>query len=227
MRRVRMATALAVAILAGQAGSGWAQEGFPPVPTKSLPVRATTLSGTNDVEVVRTMQETAVEDTETNQLLDELAWMVGDWVDDDEDATIESTVGWTKGGSFLRRTFHVTRKSGETHAGLQLIGWDPAEKAIRSWIYDEDGGFGEERWKRVGDRWTIRSKYTLPDGGRASATHVMRKVDDNAYTWKSGNRLIGSTPQPDIDEVTVVRRSTETPATHEEVAPGTAKEIQR
>ena len=28
---------------------------------------------------------------------------------------------------------------------MQLIGWDPAENTIRSWTYDAEGGFGEER----------------------------------------------------------------------------------
>ena len=38
--------------------------------------------------------------------------MVGDWVDQDEDATIESSVNWTKNGKFLTRSFRVTPKNG-------------------------------------------------------------------------------------------------------------------
>ena len=60
--------------------------------------------------------------------LDELAWMVGDWVDHDGDATVETSVAWTKNRKFLRRMFRVTPTEGEPHSGMQVIGWDPAEK---------------------------------------------------------------------------------------------------
>jgi hypothetical protein len=143
--------------------------------------------------------------------------MVGDWVDQDEDATIETAVNWTKNGKFLTRSFRVVTKGGGPHSGMQIIGWDPAEKTIRSWTYDTDGGFGEERWRRTGDRWTIRTKYTLPGGERGAATNVIRRIDDNTYTWKSANRVIGDALQPDIDEVTVVRR---TPGDEPASAPG-------
>ena len=58
-------------------------------------------------------------------------------------------------------------------SGMQVIAWDPAQETIRSWTYDSDGGFGEETWSQSGNRYTIRAKYTLPDGGTASALHVL------------------------------------------------------
>jgi hypothetical protein len=177
------------------------------VPSKALPSVEATAANFSDPEVVRASQESAEPIPGELAPLDELAWMVGEWVDQDEDATIESSVAWTKNGKFLRRMFRVTPREGATHAGMQLIGWDPAEETIRSWTYDEDGGFGEERWRRDGDRWTIRTRYTLPDGARGSAVNLMRRIDDDSFTWRSVSRSIGGSIQPDIDEVTVVRRS--------------------
>ena len=59
--------------------------------------------------------------------LDELAWMVGKWVDEGEDATITTDCSWTHNGKFLSRSFQV-RSSGEvTLEGTQVIGWDPIE----------------------------------------------------------------------------------------------------
>ncbi len=180
-------------------------------PTKRLPEvgqsSPVAVAAESDPAVVQTAQEVApAEPAEpVSHPLDELAWMVGDWVDQDESATVEATVAWTKNDTFLRRMFRVTLPGGESHSGMQLIGWDPAEQTIRSWTYDENGGFGEETWRRAGDRWSIRSKYTLPDGGRGAALHVMRRLSDDAFTWKSVNRLIDGAPQPDVDEVTVVR----------------------
>jgi hypothetical protein len=198
------ALALAVASLAAQDAA--AQSPASPAPSKALPRVEASAFGGYDPEVVRSSQETSAEAESPATPLDELAWMVGEWVDQDDDATIDSSVDWTKNGKFLRRMFRVTPREGNPHAGMQLIGWDPAEQTIRSWTYDEDGGFGEERWRRDGDRWTIRAKYTLPDGARGSATNVMRRIDDDTFTWRSANRIIGGTLQPDIDEVTVVRK---------------------
>jgi hypothetical protein len=197
VRRWSTALGFAVVCLAGLEAHA---QSLPTVPGKSLP-EVSEARPDGDPAVVQTSQE--VEPAATP--LDELAWMVGDWVDQDEQGMVEASVAWTKNGTFLRRMFRVTPREGDTHSGMQLIGWDPAEQTIRSWTYDENGGFGEETWRRVGDRWAIRSQYTLPDGGRGSALHVMRKLSDDAFTWKSVNRLIDGAPQADVDEVTVVR----------------------
>jgi hypothetical protein len=201
-------TAMGLAVFS----TGWQDAGTqapaPAVPTRQLRQAGTSPRPPAGVEVNRTSQDVPPQAEPAASPLEELAWMVGDWVDQDEDATIESSVNWTKNGKFLTRSFRVTLKNGAPHSGMQLIGWDPAEKTIRSWTYDAEGGFGEERWRRSGDRWTIRTKYTLPDGKRGSATNVMRRIDDNTYTWRSVNRIVGGALQPDIDEVTVVRKPT-------------------
>jgi hypothetical protein len=142
----------------------------------------------------------------SDNLLQELAWMVGDWIDDDEKANIESSVKWSKNGAFLIHSFRVSNLVGEPLSGMQIIAWDPAEKRIRSWTYDSRGGFGEESWSRSGDRWSLRKRFTLADGGRASAVQVMTCVSDDAFRWKSVNRVIDGSLQPDIDEVTIVRK---------------------
>jgi hypothetical protein len=54
--------------------------------------------------------------------LDELAWMVGKWGDEGEDATIATDCSWTHNGKFLSRSFKVTSSGELTLAGTQLIG---------------------------------------------------------------------------------------------------------
>ncbi|MGO9462571.1 MAG: hypothetical protein ACLQIB_29180 [Isosphaeraceae bacterium] len=211
-------TAMGLAVLS----IGWQDAGTqaptPAVPTKQLPPAQTSLRPPDDVDINRTSQDVPPQSEPAASPLEELAWMVGDWVDQDDDATIESSVNWTKNRKFLTRSFRVSVKNSAPHSGMQLIGWDPAEKTIRSWTYDAEGGFGEERWRRTGDRWTIRTKYTLPDGKLGSATQVMHPIDDKTFTWRSVNRVVGGTLQPDIDEVTVVRKLT---AEDEEETTGT------
>lgn len=201
----RWSTALGIAAVCLAGLEARAQSSSPPAPTKRLP-DVSAVAPVGDPAVVQTSQDAASAAEPAGAPLEELAWMVGDWVDQDEQGMVEASVAWTKNGTFLRRMFRVTPKEGESHSGMQIIGWDPAEQTVRSWTYDENGGFGEETWRRVGDRWSIRSKYTLPDGGHGSAVHVMRRLSDDAFTWKSVNRLIDGAPQPDVDEVTVVRK---------------------
>ena len=68
----------------------------------------------------------------------------------------------------------------------------------------------------------MRTKFTLPDGGRASAVQVMTRESDDAFRWKSVSRLIDGSLQPDIDEVTVVRKPAESTAPQRRKPPTTA-----
>jgi len=138
--------------------------------------------------------------------LDTRAWRVGDWVDDDPKVTAEFSCHFTKNDAFLVRSFGVALADDKRLSGMQLIAWDPDREAVRSWTFDSDGGFGEETWGQSGNRYTIRAKYTLPDGGTASAVHVMTYVNDDRFTWKSVNREIDGVLQPDIGEVVLVRK---------------------
>jgi hypothetical protein len=94
-------------------------------------------------------------------------------------------------------------------AGMQIVGWDPVAKQIRSWVFDSDGGFSEGKWKRKGDRWLIQQVGTLPDGGKSSAVNVLKKVDNNSFTWQSIERSVDGEPLPNVDEVLIVRKPAE------------------
>jgi hypothetical protein len=141
--------------------------------------------------------------------LDTLDWLVGDWVNEDQNRSIEFNCHFTKNGSFLVRSFRMVTEKDVRMSGMQLIAWDPANQSIRSWTFDSDGGFGEDTWTQSGNRYTIRAKYTLPDGGIASAINVFTFVDDNKCTWKSVSREIDGELQPDSDEVVLVRKTAE------------------
>lgn len=134
-----------------------------------------------------------------------LDWLVGNWVGESEKGSIEFSCRFTKNNAFMIRSFRVAKDSGESMSGMEVIAWDPAQQTIRSWTYDSDGGFGEAIWSQADDRYTMRAKYTLADGGVGSALHAMRYVDDNTFAWKSTNREIDGELQPDTDEVVVKR----------------------
>jgi len=141
--------------------------------------------------------------------LKELDWMIGNWIDidKDDDAQIVTECQWAKNQNFMTRAFKVTVGDRIEMSGMQIIGWDAADKKIRSWVFDSDGGYGEGVWQRKGDRWFIKQSGVLPDGQRSSEVNILTKVDDNAFTWQSTNREIDGEIQPNIDEIKVVRET--------------------
>lgn len=138
--------------------------------------------------------------------LDTLDWLVGDWVDASDNISVEFSCHFTKNGAFLVRSFRIINAKDVRLSGMQLVAWDASKQTIRSWTYDSNGGFGEETWSQSGNKYTIRSKYTLPDGGTGSNIQVVTFIDDNKFTWKSVNREIDGEFQPDTDEVVLVRK---------------------
>ena len=139
--------------------------------------------------------------------LKELEWMIGTWVDQDEQNRIETTCQWTKNRNFITRSFTMSIRDRIEMAGMQIVGWDPAAKQIRSWVFDSDGGFGEGVWKKKDKRWYVQSTGTLPDGRKSSSVNIITYVDDNTFTWQSINREAGGELLPNVDEVVVVRQT--------------------
>jgi len=151
--------------------------------------------------------EAATDDAVQTSPLDELAWMVGQWVDEGENSKITTTCSWTHGGHYLTRSFRVTVEGELNLEGTQMLGWDPIAGEIRSWTFDSAGGFGEGRWMRDGNRWLVKTSFVLASGERASAINVITYVDPDTFLWQSTNREVGGELLPNIPEVTVVRQN--------------------
>ncbi len=139
--------------------------------------------------------------------LRELEWMIGTWIDGDDQATIETTCQWTKNRNFMTRMFSLTVRDRIEISGMQIVGWDPIAKQIRSWVFDSDGGFGEGVWRRKDKAWYIQTMGTAPDGSKSSSVNIITLVDDNTFTWQSINRQAGGELLPNVDEVVVVRQT--------------------
>ncbi len=80
--------------------------------------------------------------------LKDLEWLIGDWTDSDASGSVQTTCKWTKNKNFMVRYFTASTRDRIQLSGLQIIGWDPARKQIRSWVFDSDGGFSEGRWTK-------------------------------------------------------------------------------
>ncbi len=139
------------------------------------------------------------------QHLKDLEWLVGNWIDADDDVEINSTFSWDKSKNFLYDNFSVVTEGTLELEGLQIIGWDPIEKKIRSWIFDSDGGFGDATWMKKDNHWVVETAQTLADGSRASSISVYTPIDANSYTWESTGREVGGKILPDIAPMKIIK----------------------
>lgn len=137
--------------------------------------------------------------------LEDLDWMVGDWVlvPDDEVKTKQAgamrmSVRWDEGRAFLVREATLTppEESGEPVVTLQQrIGWDPLVDRIRSWSFSTDGSRGEATWLWDGDSWVVRGTAVLPDGTQASSINIYTFDGKDRCTW----RVVRPALDPDDD----------------------------
>ncbi len=142
----------------------------------------------------------------SNEQLKQLEWMIGNWVDEDQTASIVTDCKWAKNNSFIVRSFAVSVEDRIDMSGMQIIGWDAAAKQVRSWTFDSEGGFSEGRWTQRGDRWYVKKSGVMADGSKASAVNIVTYVDDNAFKLQSTQRTVAGELLPNVDEVLVVRQ---------------------
>jgi uncharacterized protein (TIGR02246 family) len=138
--------------------------------------------------------------------LKDLEWLIGEWIDQDEEAMLDTTYKWSRNKSFITGSFTVFIGGKVDLQGTQVIGWDPVGKTIRSWVFDSQGGFGQGVWFKSGNQWIAESSSVLSRGEKASAMNIYTYVDDNTFTLQSIGRQVGGEPLPNIDEVVIVRK---------------------
>jgi len=133
--------------------------------------------------------------------LEDLDWMVGDWVlePDDEAETKQAgamrmSVRWDEGRAFLIREATLTppEEAGEPVVTLQQrIGWDPLVDRIRSWSFSSDGSRGEATWFWDGDSWVVRGTAVLPDGTQTTSTNVYTFEGKDRIAWRVVRSALG------------------------------------
>jgi uncharacterized protein (TIGR02246 family) len=138
--------------------------------------------------------------------LKQLAWLIGDWVDESPDALIVTSYRWTDNHNFILSEFKIQVGGRPAMTGSQRIGWDPLTKQIRSWVFDSEGGFGEGLWTCDDDQWIIKMRAVTRDGKMGSATNVITMISKDRITWESRDRVVGGERMPDVDAVPVVRK---------------------
>ena len=159
--------------------------------------------------LIDSVRETAVPLAEAEQAvpgqLAELAWVIGDWVDSGEGSEIYLSASWVMGNKFIRRNFDVVIGDQVAMNGIEVIGWDPREEIVRSWVFDSEGGFGSAEWEKGEGKWVKRVSGTTADGRKVNAVHVVSEISEDGYQWQAHSRSAGGELLPNIDAVTVRR----------------------
>jgi uncharacterized protein (TIGR02246 family) len=137
--------------------------------------------------------------------LKDLEWLIGEWVDEGADSVVRLDCRWSEDGNYLIRSFTVRRQGKPVLAVSQRIGWDPLARQVRSWEFDSEGGFGEGRWSRDGERWVVKHTGVRPEGTTASATNVMSRERPDLIRWVSTDRVLGDESVPDEQSYVLVR----------------------
>ena len=148
-------------------------------------------------------------DLSPHERLKELEWLVGDWINESQDALVRTSCKWSEDGNFLLRDFLVKTQGQTVLSGTQRIGWDPLRHQFKTWIFDSAGGFGDGYWSRSGDHWVIKVDGLRQDGKHASATNIITRLGKDRASWKSVDLTIGGALVPGFDEFTIVRKPPE------------------
>lgn len=140
----------------------------------------------------------------------DLEWLIGDWVAEESGARSESSCRWISGKHFVQRSYLTKHADGTIVSGTQIIGWDPLSSAVRSWHFSPDGGFASGNWAPIEGGWQAEIFGATADGTSTSAVNILRRLDNNAYSWQSIQRTLGNEELPDTDEVIIKRKKIDT-----------------
>jgi uncharacterized protein (TIGR02246 family) len=139
------------------------------------------------------------------EVLQGAAWIVGDWVDESPEGRTEISYRWSDDGNFLLGDYTMSAAGAGESKSTQRIGWDPVSGQVRSWTFDDDGGFTEGRWERTDEGWVVTADSTMPDGATGSATLLISVKDADHFVVRGTDRVIGDAEEPDF-ELTIARK---------------------
>ena len=140
--------------------------------------------------------------------LKDLEWMLGEWVNESDDALVTTTCSWSDNGSFLIRQFDVKIEGTVALSGTQRIGWDAMRKQFRTWVFDDEGGFAEGlvAYDEDDDEWIVKSTGVRADGQPITVTSVFAPLDPDRIGWQTVERTVGGVALPGLDQYILVRK---------------------
>ncbi|REJ74383.1 MAG: SgcJ/EcaC family oxidoreductase [Planctomycetota bacterium] len=154
---------------------------------------------------INTLKDFPREHASRQEQLRQLEWLLGDWVNQDDDTVVHTSCNWSEDGNYLLREFTVQTYEGLEMNGVQRIGWDASRKKLRSWTFDSEGGFFTGLWTRQDDQWIVTSAGVTADGETTTGTAVYTVVDEEMIIWQHQGLIVGDEMRESSDPVTMVR----------------------
>lgn len=147
------------------------------------------------------VQESIVHPKSNSEHLEDLEWLIGDWVGEEEKGESgTASYEWAENQNFIVSSFATTLNGVPVVGGTQWIGWDAVEKQVRSWSFYSGGGFGEGVWSKDGNKWSVKLTAKTADGKKITGTNVLTKTDkDHAVLQMTKLTVDGESipdPQP-------------------------------
>ena len=136
----------------------------------------------------------------------QLEWLVGEWIDEGSDSHVHFSCRWDESGNFLLRDFAVHIAGQKTITGTQRIGYDPVTGHLKTWVFDSAGGYADGYFHREGERWMLHTSGVTADGRMASGTNIFTPLDKHRVSWEAVDRVVGGERIADIQKVTIVRK---------------------
>jgi uncharacterized protein (TIGR02246 family) len=140
-----------------------------------------------------------------HERLQELDWMLGEWVNESDDGIVNTHCKWSDDGNFLLRDFDIKVEGRISLRGAQRIGWDAQRKQFRMWVFDDRGGFAEGLLTRDGERWSTSASGVRSDGQSVSVTTAITPLGKDRILWETLERSVGGEVVPGADQFYLVR----------------------
>jgi len=139
--------------------------------------------------------------------LEDLAWLIGTWTVKVKEHEVTLTFERDKSKAFLAAK--SSKKLGDkvVTSGTMKIAVDPQTGQIRSWHFEDDGGHGQARWMRDGNRWILDAVGVTADGVATSGVNLLARVGPDELTWRSVDRMMGNVAQPDTQPIRLTRKA--------------------
>lgn len=157
--------------------------------------------------LIESIREAVVTPPTHAEKLDDLAFLIGDWVPEEgkKGPSMTMSFSWAENNNFIVNRFTSTIQDVPVAGGTQWIAYDAAAKCIRAWVFDSTGSISEASWVRDGKRLTSKTTTILPNGSKATSNNIVTRIDDNSITLQMTHRAVDGKSQPDSPEIKLKR----------------------
>jgi hypothetical protein len=99
-------------------------------------------------------------------------------------------------GNFVLLERTVFQNGQPVGGGTEWIAWDAANKSIRSWSFESDGGFSESDWKSEGHALVVSTRATLRNGSKVEEVQKLSGAEDGLLVLETVSLSLDGAKQP-------------------------------